>query len=119
MSIVESWKSTMRAFRMTALVRRNPHGTNNSVRRATVARSGNAGIVTSQLSNELAFVHVHGVGTIGRDDAGLHADNSRAPCGCTSMDMSSRIASISAHILSKLDAEMRWHLRSTCHVIGV
>ena len=60
---------------------RNPHGTNNTVRRCTVANSGNAGIVTSQLSNEVSYCDVHGVGTIGKDDAGLHADNSRAPCG--------------------------------------
>merc|ERR1711981_1316357 len=26
---------------------------------------------------------------------------------------------MSAHILSKLEAEIRWHLRSTCQVMGV
>ena len=62
---------------------RNPHGTNNSVRRCTVADSGNAGIVTSQLSNEVSYCDVHGVGTIGRDDAGLHADNSRGRAAST------------------------------------
>jgi len=33
--------------------------------------------------------------------------------------MSSRCAFMSAHILSKVEAEMRWHLRSTCQVMGV
>ena len=41
---------------------RNPHGTNNSVTRATVGRSGNACIVTSQLSNQLSYSRVFGAG---------------------------------------------------------
>merc|ERR1712176_700022 len=45
--------------------------------------------------------------------------SSRAPCGCRSPDMSSRICFMSAHILSNVEAEMRWHLRSTCQVMGV
>ena len=32
--------------------------------------------------------------------------------------MSSRCASMSAHILSKVDAEMRWHFLSTCQEMG-
>merc|ERR1719221_2140068 len=43
----------------------------------------------------------------------------REPCGCMSPDMSSRICNMSAHILSNDEAEMRWHLRSTCQVMGV
>jgi hypothetical protein len=57
---------------------RNIFGTNNTITRATVGRSGSAGIVTSQLSNEVSFSHVFGAGLIGLDDAGIHADNSRA-----------------------------------------
>merc|ERR1719277_434851 len=45
--------------------------------------------------------------------------SSRAPCGYKSPDMSSRICFMSAHILSNEEAEMRWHLRSTCQVMGV
>jgi hypothetical protein len=41
---------------------RNPHGLNNTVTRATVGRSGNAGIVTSQFSNEISFSRVFGIG---------------------------------------------------------
>merc|ERR1719277_1255291 len=44
--------------------------------------------------------------------------SAREPCGCISPDMSSCWDFMSAHILSKLEAEMRWHLRSTCQVIG-
>lgn len=43
---------------------------------------------------------------------------SREPWGWMSSDMSSACSSMSLHILSKEDAEMRWHLRSTCQVIG-
>lgn len=57
---------------------RNILGTDNTITRATVGRSGSAGIVTSQLSNEVSFSHVFGAGLIGLDDAGIHADNSRA-----------------------------------------
>ena len=60
---------------------RNPSGTNNTVTRTTVGRSGSALIVTSQLSNEVSYCHVFGAGSIGKDDAGIHADNSRASCG--------------------------------------
>merc|ERR1719287_69072 len=44
---------------------------------------------------------------------------SRAPWAWRSLDISSRFCFMSAHILSKLEAEMRWHLRSTCQVMGV
>jgi len=44
---------------------------------------------------------------------------SREPCGCRSPDMSSRLPCMSWHILSNDEAEIMWHLRSTCHVMGV
>eukprot|EP00729_Bicosta_minor_P026990 gene26990-13786_t len=46
----------------------------------TVRRFGNAGIVTSQLSNEISYSHVYDGGLIGNDDACVHADNSGTPC---------------------------------------
>ena len=57
-------------------------GTNNTITRTTVARSGNAGIVTSQLSNEVSYSHVHTIGLIGKDDAAIHADNSEGHTAC-------------------------------------
>ena len=47
------------------------------------------------------------------------AESARAPCGWMSECMSAFCASMSLHILSKLEAEILWHRRSTCHVIGV
>ena len=44
-----------------AMFPRNTQGRNNSVTRVTVGRFGNAGIVTSQLSNEVSFAHVSNV----------------------------------------------------------
>ena len=43
---------------------------------------------------------------------------SRLPCAYRSSDISSRCDFMSAHILSNVEAEMRWHVLSTCHVIG-
>ena len=57
---------------------RNIFGTNNTITRATVGRSGSAGIVTSQLSNEVSFSHVFGAGLIGLDDAAQPAFSARA-----------------------------------------
>ena len=56
---------------------RNPHGTNNTVSHSTVGRSGDACIVTSQLSNEISYCRVFGAGMIGRDDAGKYILTSR------------------------------------------
>ena len=50
---------------------RNIFGTNNTITRATVGRSGSAGIVTSQLSNEVSFSHVFGAGLIGATHTNL------------------------------------------------
>ena len=60
---------------------RKTFGINNTVLRATVRNFGNAGIVTSQLSNEISFSHVYNGGLLGSDDACVHADNSAARCG--------------------------------------
>lgn len=59
---------------------RDTVGEHNHINRTTVRRFGNAGIVTSQLSNEISFVHVHDGGLIGNDDACVHADNSDTQC---------------------------------------
>ena len=48
----------------------------------------------------------------------VSAVTSRLPCAYRSSDISSRCDFMSAHILSNVKAEMTWHLRSTCHVIG-
>merc|ERR1712003_76604 len=45
--------------------------------------------------------------------------SSRAPCAWISIVISAGCCFMSKHILSKLDAEIMWHLRSTCHVMGV
>merc|ERR1740127_275396 len=45
--------------------------------------------------------------------------SSRAPCACRSSDMSAFCAFISSHSLSIELADTMWHLRSTCHVMGV
>jgi hypothetical protein len=58
---------------------RNPHGTNNTVTRSTVGRSGDACIVTSQLGNEVSYCNVFGAGMIGRDDAGNTAPTAVLP----------------------------------------
>ena len=63
-----------------AMFPRNTQGRNNTVTRVTVGRFGNAGIVTSQLSNEVSFAHVFHGGLVGKDDACIHADNSMTPC---------------------------------------
>lgn len=59
---------------------RPTYGERNHVNRTTVRRFGNAGIVTSQLSNEISYSHVYDGGLIGNDDACVHADNSGTPC---------------------------------------
>ena len=59
---------------------RATHGLNNTVTRATIGRFGNAGIVTSQLSNEVSYAHVFEGGLIGKDTSCVHADNSRCKC---------------------------------------
>ena len=56
-------------------------GQRNNITRATVRRFGNAGIVTSQLANEISYSHVYNGGLIGNDDACVHADNSMTSCG--------------------------------------
>ena len=40
-------------------------------------------------------------------------------CWGVSLLMSSACSFMTLHIWSKLEAEIMWHLRSTCHVIGV
>lgn len=59
---------------------RDTFGVNNSITRATVRRFGNAGIVTSQLSNEVGLSEISHGGLVGSDDACLHADNSHTIC---------------------------------------
>ena len=59
---------------------RSVYGDDNVVTRVTVRRMGNAGIVTSQLSNNVSLALVSEVGLIGLDHAGIHADNSPATC---------------------------------------
>ena len=56
-------------------------GENNIITKTTVRRFGNAGIVTSQLANEISYSHVYDGGLIGNDDACVHADNSMTSCG--------------------------------------
>ena len=51
--------------------------------------------------------------------ARMSSTSSRAPCACVSGSMLSACIFISLYSLSKDLAEMTWHLRSTCHVIGV
>ena len=55
-------------------------GNDNVVRRATLRRFGEMGIVTSQRSNELSYLHVHDGGLIGLDHACVHADNTFVSC---------------------------------------
>jgi hypothetical protein len=55
-------------------------GNNNTVTRTTVRRCGEMGILTSQRSNTISFTHVHHIGLIGLDSAGLHADNTPVSC---------------------------------------
>ena len=55
-------------------------GNNNTVRRTTVRRVGEMGILTSQRSNTVEYSHVHHVGMIGLDSAGIHADNTEVSC---------------------------------------
>ena len=43
---------------------RNTAGVNNSVTRLTVGRFGNAGVVTSQLSNEVSYAHIYSGGSV-------------------------------------------------------
>jgi hypothetical protein len=50
-------------------------GNDNRVTRTTLRRLGEMGIVTSQRSNELSFIHVHDGGLIGLD-----VRWSRPPC---------------------------------------
>merc|ERR1719316_2135550 len=45
--------------------------------------------------------------------------NARAPCAWVSSLMSSFCSFIFLHMLSQALAETLWHVRSTCHVIGV
>ena len=60
---------------------RPTYGQRNRISKATVRRFGNAGIVTSQLANEISYSHVYDGGLIGNDDACVHADNSMTCCG--------------------------------------
>ena len=60
---------------------RNPFGINNTISYSTVRGFGNAGVVTSQLSNQIHHCHVHQGGLLGSDDACVHADNSASRCG--------------------------------------
>eukprot|EP01064_Diplonema_japonicum_P016171 TRINITY_DN24178_c0_g1_i1.p1 TRINITY_DN24178_c0_g1~~TRINITY_DN24178_c0_g1_i1.p1 ORF type:complete len:647 (+),score=176.44 TRINITY_DN24178_c0_g1_i1:30-1943(+) len=55
-------------------------GEDNVITRNTVKQFGNSGIVTSQLSIEVSYNHVHSGGLIGCDHAGIHADNKPTPC---------------------------------------
>eukprot|EP01050_Picozoa_sp_SAG11_P008980 SAG11_NODE_819_length_7017_cov_3.801821_1_plen_396_part_00 len=55
-------------------------GNDNVITRSTLRRMGEMGIVTSQLSNELSYLHVHDGGLIGLDNACVHADNTFVSC---------------------------------------
>ena len=55
-------------------------GNDNVVTRSTLRRMGEMGIVTSQRSNELSYLHVHDGGLIGLDHACVHADNTFVSC---------------------------------------
>eukprot|EP01043_Picozoa_sp_COSAG02_P027513 COSAG02_NODE_1628_length_11586_cov_3.954644_5_plen_729_part_00 len=55
-------------------------GNDNAVRHATLRRFGEMGVVTSQRSNELSYLHVHDGGLIGLDNACVHADNTFVDC---------------------------------------
>ena len=59
-------------------LRGGPAGEGNLISHVTLRRFGGGGIVTSQLSNEIEYAHVHMGATIGLDQAGIHADNLNA-----------------------------------------
>ena len=51
-------------------------------------------------------------------DENLSPTSLREPCGCVSYSISSACSSMSLHMWSHDFAEMTWHVRSTCYVIG-
>ena len=53
----------------------HPSGERNLISHVTIRRYGGGGIVTSQLSNEVAYCHLSQGQLIGLDQAGIHADN--------------------------------------------
>ena len=55
-------------------------GNDNIVQHATLRRFGEMGIVASQRSHELGYLHVHDGGLIGLDHACVHADNTFVSC---------------------------------------
>ena len=63
-----------------AMYPRDTGGVNNTVTKATIGRSGNALIVTSQYSNTVSHTHVFAGGMMAKDTACIHADNSRTAC---------------------------------------
>lgn len=65
-------------------------GNDNRVLYSTVRRVGEMGILTSQRSNEIGYTHVHDVGIIGLDSAGLHADNTYVDCMNYSIPLAAR-----------------------------
>jgi hypothetical protein len=69
---------------------RDPYGEGNVVTMATVRRFGNAGIVTSQLANEISFSHVYDGGLVGTDDACVHADNTYTTCQNLTLPLADR-----------------------------
>eukprot|EP01043_Picozoa_sp_COSAG02_P026433 COSAG02_NODE_1522_length_12158_cov_23.675263_5_plen_693_part_00 len=59
------------------------YGINNTVTRITMRRVGNAGIVTTELSNTVSYSHIHTVGLVATDLAGIHVDHNDAAQLCS------------------------------------
>jgi hypothetical protein len=65
-------------------------GNDNVITRVTLRRFGEMGIVTSQRSNEISYVHVYDGGLIGLDNACIHADNTFVSCMNWTLPMEER-----------------------------
>ena len=58
-------------------------GINNTVTRITMRRVGNAGVVTTERSSTVAYSHIHAVGLVATDLAGIHVDHNSAAELCS------------------------------------
>ena len=58
-------------------------GINNTVTRITMRRVGNAGVVTTELSSTVSYSHIHAVGLVATDLAGIHVDHNDAQEMCS------------------------------------
>jgi len=59
------------------------YGINNTVTRITMRRVGNAGVVTTELSSTVSYSHIHAVGLVATDLAGIHVDHNDAAQLCS------------------------------------